>query len=127
MPGMEKLDSFLGLWISSIYSSGNIMEERAEKLYEPEFQKVYRETDSPRNGCVNKTGTMAMNTSTWKGGNVVRSHLLTKSYRQLMTAGEGELASARFVSLLTGCLMQSGHPWGHIYKGIFIYFAYTHI
>lgn len=55
MPGMEKLDSFLGLWNSSIYASGNIMEERAEKLYEPEFQKVYRETDSPRNGCVNKT------------------------------------------------------------------------
>lgn len=72
---------------------------RPEGLWEAEYQEICHETVSPRNGCLNKTGTMtiSMDMWTWEGECFEGSHPLTKNYRQLLIIllEEGELSSPR--------------------------------
>lgn len=50
-----------------------------------------------RNDRTNKTGTVAISVCilTWKEGSVNGSHLQTKNYVQIVTAGQGELTAPR--------------------------------
>ena len=45
---------------------------------------------SLRNGCINKTGTIAADLPIWKGDNLTGS--TPKNYRQLRTAGRGRVS-----------------------------------
>ena len=50
------ISQLLYLWLGS----GHILEERVKRLSDPEHQEVGCETVSPRNGCINKTGTISL-------------------------------------------------------------------
>ena len=57
----ENLAQWIHLHQSSwIYDSGKITEEGAERLYKPGYQEVSQEAASHRNGCINKTWTVAI-------------------------------------------------------------------
>lgn len=65
-----------------------------------EYQKVCCEVISPRNYCINKTGTLSVDMLTKKGGDSAGSQPYRNNYRQLIMAAWGILSLSQDEPLL---------------------------
>lgn len=68
---------------------------------------------SPKNGCINKTETIAISIDmlTWKE-KITSAQAWTKNYRQLLMPGRRRISLLGMRPLM-GCTTQSGHPYTH--------------